>query len=55
MPEINLQFLFDGSNFSITVLCGLASMLTCYVMTRWNEFLFGAAMVVTAILPLALN
>ena len=50
-----LAFLADGSFLSQMLLAWLSASVTCYVLTRWSEFLFGSLMAVVMIGHLALR
>ncbi len=48
-------FLADGSLLSQMLLAWLSASLTCYLLTRWREFLFGTAMALVMIGHMALS
>lgn len=50
-----LSFLADGSLLSQALLMWLAGSLTCWLLTRWSEFLLGSAMAVIMIGTIALG
>lgn len=48
-------FLADGSLLSQALLAWLSASVTCYLLTRWSEFLYGSAMAALLIGHIALS